>query len=145
MLNRLILLIIFSSSLWFVVNCGDEFEDYRCRCVCPSLTVLQDPTVNETNRRVYVDVVAPDNCTCERVVFRTMKVSPSFQQRFCPRCVCNYEVRNTTTMKARRAALATLLQNEQQIYEQEFHNRGKALYKDMYQIDPQCTPLDLYR
>ncbi|CAF0721661.1 unnamed protein product [Rotaria sp. Silwood1] len=99
MLNRLILLIIFSSSLWFVVNCGDEFEDYRCRCVCPSLTVLQDPTVNETNRRVYVDVVAPDNCTCERVVFRTMKVSPSFQQRFCPRCVCNYEVRNTTTMK----------------------------------------------
>ncbi|CAF2307977.1 unnamed protein product [Rotaria sp. Silwood2] len=99
MLNRLILLIIFSSSLWFVVNCGDEFEDYRCRCVCPSFTVLQDAPVNETNRRVYVDVVAPDNCTCERVVFRTMKVSPSFQQRFCPRCVCNYEVRNTTTMK----------------------------------------------
>ncbi|CAF0896014.1 unnamed protein product [Rotaria sordida] len=99
MLNRFILLIIFSLSLWFVVNCGDEFEDYRCRCVCPSFTVLQDPSVNETNRRVYVDVVAPDNCTCERVVFRTMKVSPSFQQRFCPRCVCNYEVRNTTTMK----------------------------------------------
>ncbi|CAF0721641.1 unnamed protein product [Rotaria sp. Silwood1] len=48
-------------------------------------------------------------------------------------------------LTARRAALATLLQNEQQIYEQEFHNRGKALYKDMYQIDPQCTPLDLYR
>ncbi|CAF0794415.1 unnamed protein product [Rotaria sp. Silwood1] len=48
-------------------------------------------------------------------------------------------------LTARRAALATLLQNEQQIYEQEFHSRGKALYKDMYQIDPQCTPLDLYR
>ncbi|CAF4443735.1 unnamed protein product, partial [Rotaria sp. Silwood2] len=46
---------------------------------------------------------------------------------------------------ARRAALATLLQNEQRVYEQEFYSKGKALYKDMYQMDPQCTPLDLYR
>ncbi|CAF0887918.1 unnamed protein product [Rotaria sordida] len=48
-------------------------------------------------------------------------------------------------LTARRAALATLLQNEQRVYEQEFYSKGKALYKDMYQIDPQCTPLDLYR
>jgi hypothetical protein len=47
--------------------------------------VIQDSTMNETNRRVYVDVVAPDNCTCERVVFRTIPASSSFQQRFCPR------------------------------------------------------------
>ncbi|CAF4192828.1 unnamed protein product [Rotaria magnacalcarata] len=99
MLNRLLLLAILLLSLCLLVNGGDEFEDYRCKCVCPSFTVLQDPTMNETNRRVYVDVVAPDNCTCERVVFRTIQASSSFQQRFCPRCVCNYEVRNTTTMK----------------------------------------------
>jgi hypothetical protein len=85
MLNRLILCIIYSSSLWFLVNGADEFEDYRCRCVCPSFTVLQDPTMNETHRRVYIDVVAPDNCTCERVVFHTITASSSFQQRFCPR------------------------------------------------------------
>ncbi|CAF2307940.1 unnamed protein product [Rotaria sp. Silwood2] len=48
-------------------------------------------------------------------------------------------------LTARRAALATLLQNEQRVYEQEFYSKGKALYKDMYQMDPQCTPLDLYR
>jgi len=93
-----LILIIFSLSSSFVF-CGDEFEDYRCKCVCPSFTVLQDPTVNETNRRVYIDVVPPDNCTCPRVVFRTIPATQNFQDRFCPRCVCNYEVRNTTTMK----------------------------------------------
>ena len=82
---RLILLVLFYSSLYLLVNGGNEFEDYRCKCVCPSFTVLQDPSMNETNRRVYVDVVAPDNCTCERVVFRTIPASSSFQQRFCPR------------------------------------------------------------
>ncbi|CAF1268299.1 unnamed protein product [Rotaria sp. Silwood1] len=87
---------IYSSSFVFG---ADEFEDYRCRCVCPSLTVLQDPSVNETNRRVYIDVVPADNCTCYRVVFHTVKATQNFQDRFCPRCVCNYEVRNTTTMK----------------------------------------------
>ncbi|CAF1313967.1 unnamed protein product [Rotaria sordida] len=78
---------------------ADEFEDYRCKCVCPSLTVLQDPSVNETNRHIYIDIVPPDNCTCYRVVFHTINATQNFQDRFCPRCVCNYEVRNTTTMK----------------------------------------------
>ncbi len=47
--------------------------------------------------------------------------------------------------QARRAALATLLQNEQLVYEEEFRRNGKALYKDLSQINPQSTPLDLYR
>ncbi len=47
--------------------------------------------------------------------------------------------------QARRAALATLLQNEQLIYEEEFRRNGKALYKDLSQINPQSTPIDLYR
>jgi hypothetical protein len=85
MLNHLLLLLIISSSSWLFVNGADEFEDYRCKCVCPSFTVIQDPLMNETNRRVYVDVVGPDNCTCERVVFHTIPASSNFQQRFCPR------------------------------------------------------------
>ncbi|CAF0994392.1 unnamed protein product [Rotaria magnacalcarata] len=48
-------------------------------------------------------------------------------------------------LTVRRAALATLIQNEQRGYEQEFQRKGMAVYKDMYQLDPQCTPLDLYR
>ncbi len=75
---------MFSTSIVF---CGDEFEDYRCKCVCPSFTVLQvqDTPVNETNRRVYVDVVPPESCTCQRVVFRTIQATQNFQDRFCPR------------------------------------------------------------
>ncbi|UJR22799.1 hypothetical protein I4U23_025830 [Adineta vaga] len=93
----IVLMMMFLSSS--VVFCGDEFEDYRCKCVCPSLTVLQDPSVNETDRRIYVDVVPPDKCTCQLVVFRSIEASKDFKEKFCPRCVCNYEVRNTTTMK----------------------------------------------
>jgi hypothetical protein len=77
-----LILLIFSSSLVFG---GDEFEDYRCKCVCPSFTVLQDPTVNETNRRVYVDVVPPDKCSCQHVVFHTINASEDFQAKFCPK------------------------------------------------------------
>ena len=68
-----------------LASAADEFEDYRCKCVCPSFTVLQDPSVNDTGRRVYVDVVPPDNCTCQRVVFHTIPASKNFQERFCPR------------------------------------------------------------
>ncbi|CAF0814506.1 unnamed protein product [Adineta ricciae] len=99
MFYYLILSITLLSLSHLSVNAADEFEDYRCRCICPSFTVLQDPNMTDTHRRVYIDVVPPDNCTCERVVFHTIPATSSFQQRFCPRCVCNYEVRNTTTMK----------------------------------------------
>ena len=85
MLHRLSGLFVVLTAFLCIVNAGDEFEDYRCKCVCPSFTVLPDSLMNDTHRRVYVDVVAPDNCTCERVVFRTIQASPSFQQRFCPR------------------------------------------------------------
>jgi hypothetical protein len=78
-----LILVIFSSSS-FVFG-GDEFEDYRCKCVCPSFSVLQDPAVNETNRRVYIDVVPAESCTCPRVVFRNILATENLQERFCPR------------------------------------------------------------
>jgi hypothetical protein len=82
MLVQTLLLLLCSTTLTLA---GDEFEDYRCKCICPSFTVLQDPSMNETNRRVYVDVVPPDNCTCARVVFHTIPASKDFRDRFCPR------------------------------------------------------------
>jgi len=78
------LIIIFLSSISLVFG-GDEFEDYRCRCVCPSFTVAGKPDVNETNRRVYIDVVQPSNCLCQNVVFRDSQLSKEFQDSFCPR------------------------------------------------------------
>jgi len=47
--------------------------------------------------------------------------------------------------RLRRAALATLLQNEQLGYEEEFRRNGQALYKDLSQINPPPLPRDLYR
>ena len=70
-----------------IVFAGDEFEDYRCKCVCPSFSILNDPSINETNRRVYVDVVPPSNCSCQSVVFRSIAASENVQKLFCPRYV----------------------------------------------------------
>ena len=78
-----LIFLIFSSSS-FVFG-GDEFEDYRCKCVCPSFSVLNNPELNATNRRVYVDVVPPQNCTCQTVVFRSIPASRSIQELFCAR------------------------------------------------------------
>ena len=68
-----------------IVLAGDEFEDYRCKCVCPSFSILNDPSLNDTNRRVYVDVVPPNNCTCQAVVFRSIQAPKNVQDLFCPR------------------------------------------------------------
>ncbi|CAF1418609.1 unnamed protein product, partial [Didymodactylos carnosus] len=97
--NQLCLFFMLFLTFRSSVFCGDEFEDYRCKCVCPLFTVVPGFDMNETNRRVYVDVVSPENCTCNQVVFRTIPAPSDFVDRFCPRCVCNYEIRNTTTMK----------------------------------------------
>lgn len=100
MFNLLSLSIVFIVVSTFsspLVHAADEFEDYRCRCVCPSFTVLQDPSMNESDRRVYVDVVPPENCTCERVVFHSIPASSSFQQRFCPRYKFSF-VRTSTVV-----------------------------------------------
>ena len=85
MLTIPFILLIFSISSSSIVFAGDEFEDYRCKCVCPSFSILNDPSVNETNRRVYVDVVPPSNCTCQTVVFREIKAPDNIQKLFCPR------------------------------------------------------------
>jgi hypothetical protein len=85
LLERLVLLTLIVLLPTVSIDGADEFEDYRCRCVCPSFTVVQDPPMNDTHRRVYVAVVPPDNCTCERVVFDDIVASKTFQQLFCPR------------------------------------------------------------
>ena len=77
-----LIMMIFSSPLAFG---GDQFEDYRCKCVCPSLSVLTDPPINQTNSRVFIDVVPSDKCLCSRVVFRRIQATKGFQERFCPR------------------------------------------------------------
>lgn len=87
-------------------------EDTRCRCVCPNLSVL---LVNITQkvvlpqRQIYVQSgVVPSECRCDQVVSPKILEDPTIashvklhqiNEKFCPRCVCKSETRNTTVIK----------------------------------------------
>ncbi|XP_059082925.1 proton-transporting V-type ATPase complex assembly regulator TMEM9-like isoform X1 [Tigriopus californicus] len=87
-------------------------EDTRCRCVCPNLSVL---LVNITQkvvlpqRQIYVQSgVVPSECRCDQVVSPKVLEDPmiashvklhQINEKFCPRCVCKSETRNTTVIK----------------------------------------------
>lgn len=78
------------------VKAGDEFYDNRCICICPSFTVIKEA---ETNRKIYIDILNKENCSCENVLSKWKPNQTEMLRQFCPRCQCNFEVRNTTTMK----------------------------------------------
>ncbi|XP_064629367.1 proton-transporting V-type ATPase complex assembly regulator TMEM9-like isoform X2 [Lineus longissimus] len=69
-----------------------NFDDKRCKCTCPSLTVVNE---TENNRRIYISTVKSEDCKCENVV----NPLPKRSKEFCPLCKCKYEIRNTTTIK----------------------------------------------
>ncbi|GAB1605748.1 transmembrane protein 9-like isoform X3 [Argonauta hians] len=69
-----------------------QYEDYRCKCVCPSQTVVN---ATETGRKVYIKKVNPNQCKCEDVVWPL----PEKATEFCPRCECKYQSRNVTLIK----------------------------------------------
>lgn len=63
-----------------------QYDDVRCKCVCPKEN-------NKTTRipNVFVQTVEPKDCNCEHIVQR--------EEQFCLRCQCMYEARNTTLIK----------------------------------------------
>ena len=56
----------------------------RCKCVCP-----KEIGTNKTN--VNIKTVEADQCKCEHIVQR--------EEKFCLRCQCSYEARNTLLIK----------------------------------------------
>ncbi|XP_046400119.1 uncharacterized protein CG1161 [Ischnura elegans] len=74
-----------------------QYEDARCKCVCPNPSVVNG---TQSNRKHYIGNVPPNKCNCDNVVLP--KVADDIkgkEQEFCPRCECIYESRNTTTIK----------------------------------------------
>lgn len=74
------------------------FEDSRCKCVCPNPAVVNG---SESNRKMYIGTVPSEKCMCEVVVLPLSNFvdKDKAAKEFCPRCVCNYETRNTTTIR----------------------------------------------
>ncbi len=80
-------------------SCFCEYNDFRCKCVCPSPGVVTNET-SLTNRKLYIGNVSPNHCNCDYVVLP--QLSRDIQDKakeFCPRCECKYESRNTSTIR----------------------------------------------
>ena len=76
-----------------------QYDDFRCKCVCPSPGVVTNDTV-ASKRKLYIGNVSPNRCNCDYVVLP--QLSHDIQDKakeFCPRCECKYESRNTSTIR----------------------------------------------
>jgi len=80
-----------------------EFEDARCRCVCPSAQHFAKPNVTVDERRRYYTkpINAADECNTQGVVRELVKdvVDESRLDAFLANCECKFESRNTVMIK----------------------------------------------
>ncbi|KAF3425761.1 hypothetical protein E2986_10056 [Frieseomelitta varia] len=77
-----------------------QYDDKRCKCICPSLLSVINTTQSSSERKTYIINVPPSECKCENVVLS--KVGDQLKGKeeiFCSRCDCKYENRNTTIIK----------------------------------------------
>jgi len=52
------------------------------------------------NRSIYLNAsVGPNQCDCSHVVLVHLNLTNAQARMFCPRCSCNFQVRNLTVMK----------------------------------------------
>ncbi|KAL7676093.1 hypothetical protein ACOME3_002349 [Neoechinorhynchus agilis] len=107
--NQLIIVL----QMLYTVSSNNHFTDYRCRCICPSLTVVPlGQNLTDTGRRIYIGAVQKEHCNCEQVVFNISisgNLSQDFQGQFCPRCQCDFELRRTATVQTVVGAIIVLV------------------------------------
>jgi hypothetical protein len=75
-----------------------QYEDVRCKCVCPSVTPANTSTGARTSgRTIFVKSFhEPSRCKCDNVVDQRVRDA---QNGFCERCDCQWQRRNTMTIK----------------------------------------------
>ena len=76
-----------------------EYEDVRCKCLCPVTSIIDTNSSNNSNRKLYIDNVPPSQCNCDFVVLPKIAELSNKSAEFCPRCECKYESRNTTVIR----------------------------------------------
>lgn len=83
-------------------------QNSRCVCKCPDVPTFRSqfsrkflpPQGQEVRRSVYVNSsVEPNDCDCEHVVLSLLTLSKLEADGFCPRCKCNFEIRNLGMIK----------------------------------------------
>ncbi|XP_067946889.1 proton-transporting V-type ATPase complex assembly regulator TMEM9-like isoform X2 [Watersipora subatra] len=91
--------------------CLKAAEDERCRCVCPKLKSIATLNsshlvvdgIDYTNKAVYISKKKPEDCRCETVLKDNLPTTTVLNiddiGKFCLRCECTFEQRNTTTQK----------------------------------------------
>lgn len=79
---------------------GQSYEDKRCKCVCPSISSVLNNGNSDESRMLIIDNVPPNKCNCDSVILPKIEDKLNGSKiEFCPRCLCKYENRNTTTIK----------------------------------------------
>jgi len=90
-------------TLCIILSCSQpvlsQYEDVRCKCICPSTSVVSTSADPTSDRKLYIGNVAPNKCACEYVVMPTIGDPNVKEGEFCPRCECRYERRNTRTIR----------------------------------------------
>ncbi|UYV70631.1 TMEM9 [Cordylochernes scorpioides] len=83
--------------LQFLHPAEAQYEDLRCKCVCPSPKVVNG---THSGRKLYIGNVPPNDCKCEGVILPQVSADIRAKAKeFCPHCTCRYESRNTTVIK----------------------------------------------
>ncbi|XP_017485191.1 PREDICTED: transmembrane protein 9-like [Rhagoletis zephyria] len=78
------------------VSC--QYDDVRCKCLCPIASVVTNET--KSTRKLYIGNVPPNQCNCDFVVLPQLTVEVQGKAKeFCPRCECKYESRNTAIIR----------------------------------------------
>ncbi|CAH0716277.1 unnamed protein product, partial [Brenthis ino] len=86
---------VFLFSILFGNAMSQFYEDKRCRCICPTISIVND--THKTLRTLYIAYVPPNLCNCNGVILPKVADEVRHNARmFCPRCECKYESRNTT-------------------------------------------------
>lgn len=85
------------------VHVSGQYDDARCKCICPSPQVVANGTTGSADkpeRSVYIGNVDREQCNCDGVVLPQLTADVQDKAKeFCPWCECKYESRNTTTIK----------------------------------------------
>nr|XP_020039100.1 transmembrane protein 9B [Castor canadensis] len=73
-----------------LTDAAKNFEDVRCKCICPPY--------KENSGQIYKKNISQKDCDCLHVV-EPMPVRGPDVEAYCLRCECKYEERSSVTIK----------------------------------------------